>query len=255
MLVEGTTKGYTKLRRFSFVRIGMEPVGFTIGVLGLCGLFSNAIDCFEYIQLGRNFSKSFQTCLLKLDNARLRLSRWGKSVGLAGDAKDISSLREIFASAEDRRKTEAILGQILVLFADAEGILNKFKSRAKADDKRLIVCGAEEQLVPAISTLHHKMRDIAIKRQNSTGVRQKAKWALYEEKHFTGLIENITHLVDSLVELFPVAQVSQHPLGTGGTLPVPEDVTAGLDKHPEAASMEVINEILPAQPFLIIAGL
>jgi hypothetical protein len=53
----------------------MEPVGLTVGVIALAGLFNNAVDSFEYIQLRRNFGEDFQTSLLKLDNARLRLSR------------------------------------------------------------------------------------------------------------------------------------------------------------------------------------
>jgi Prion-inhibition and propagation len=32
----------------------MEPVGLTVGVIALAGLFNNAVDSFEYIQLGWN---------------------------------------------------------------------------------------------------------------------------------------------------------------------------------------------------------
>jgi hypothetical protein len=35
----------------------MEVGGLTVGVLALAGLFNNAVDCFEYVQLGRNFGK------------------------------------------------------------------------------------------------------------------------------------------------------------------------------------------------------
>ncbi|KAL9588320.1 MAG: hypothetical protein Q9179_008005, partial [Wetmoreana sp. 5 TL-2023] len=56
------------------------------------------------------------------------------------------------------------------------------------------------------------MRDLSIKRQNQTPLRQKAKWAFYEEKHFKRLIEDITSLVNDLIELFPAAQESQKQL-------------------------------------------
>lgn len=66
----------------------MEAGSLAIGIVALAGLFNNALDCFEYIQLGRCFSTNFQTGLLKLGNARLRLSRWGESVGLTSELQN-----------------------------------------------------------------------------------------------------------------------------------------------------------------------
>lgn len=69
-----------------------EAAGLTSGVVALAGLFDNTVECFEFVQLGRNFGKNFQTSQLKLDNARLRLSRWGKSWGLSDNIQDTQSL-------------------------------------------------------------------------------------------------------------------------------------------------------------------
>jgi Prion-inhibition and propagation len=52
-----------------------EAAGLAVSVIALTGLFSNAVECFEVIQLGRNFGKNFQTNQPKLNSARLRLSR------------------------------------------------------------------------------------------------------------------------------------------------------------------------------------
>ncbi len=100
----------------------MEPAGLTVGILGLAGLFNNAVNCFEYVHLGRNFGSNFQTSLLKLDNARLRLSRWGKAVGLSGEGETVQSLQTTTLSTEDVPKAERLMGQILELFAEAEGV-------------------------------------------------------------------------------------------------------------------------------------
>ena len=67
----------------------MEPAGLAVGILAIAGLFNNAVDCFEYVQIGRNFGQSYQTGLLKLDTARLRLSRWGQAIGISSEIKDI----------------------------------------------------------------------------------------------------------------------------------------------------------------------
>ncbi|KAL8823652.1 MAG: hypothetical protein Q9191_005666 [Dirinaria sp. TL-2023a] len=190
----------------------MEPAGLTVGVLTVAGLFNNAVDCFEYVQIGRSFGQRYQNGLLKLDGARLRLSRWGQSVGLSGELEDTQSLPQVLGSAQSVTKAEEILGQILELFADAEGISTKFKTRAGRSKQESLVHDNQTDLEPTALSLHNRMRDLSIKRQNQTGLRQKAKWALYEEKHFKRLIEDITSLVNDLIELFPAAQESQKKL-------------------------------------------
>ncbi|MCJ1227993.1 hypothetical protein MMC12_004652 [Toensbergia leucococca] len=226
----------------------MEPVGLTVGIVALAGLFNNAVDCFEYVQLGRNFGTNFQTSLLKLDNARLRLSRWGQSVGLSGGLEDVQSLQQIFGST-DIDKADGILGQVLELFADAEGVSTKIKGSMKPNDMSLLVYDKQNDLGPVTAFLHDKMRDLSIKRQNQTGLRQKAKWALYQEKQFKRLIKDVTDLVDDLVELFPAAQASQRQLcelevsevGTDEGLRVLKDITASQDKYLEAAVTKVLE--------------
>ncbi|KAF2735602.1 hypothetical protein EJ04DRAFT_511698, partial [Polyplosphaeria fusca] len=79
----------------------MEAGGFAIGLVALAGLFNNAVDCFEYVQLGRSFGTDYQTSLLKLDNTRLRLSRWGQAVGLSGNLEYAQSLQEAAVSKEN----------------------------------------------------------------------------------------------------------------------------------------------------------
>lgn len=189
-----------------------EAAGLVVGVVALAGLFNNTVECFEFVQLGRTFGKDFQTSQLKLDNARLRLSRWGKSLLLDEDVCNTTSLQGRFGSESTVKHAEGLLGKITELFADAEGVSNKYKNQTAPQDNSLVVYNPQKDLDPPIATLHEKMRQLAIKRQNRSGVRQKAKWALYQEKHFRRLIEDVTELVDSLVELFPATQQVQRDL-------------------------------------------
>jgi len=90
------------------------------------------------------------------------------------------------------------------------------------------------------------MRKLLIKRQNRTGLRQKAKWVLYEEKHFRRLIEDVTDLVNGLVELFPVAQASQRAieaseLGTDENLLALRDIATDQDKYLEITIAKVLE--------------
>ncbi|KAF2022631.1 small s protein [Setomelanomma holmii] len=215
-----------------------EAAGLVVGVVALAGLFNNTVECFEFVQLGRAFGKNFQTSQLKLDNARLRLSRWGKSLGLDGDVRDTVSLQGRFESEANVKHAEALLGQIVELFAEAEGVSNRYKSRTAPQDGSLVVYDPQTDLDPAVAKLHDKMRQLAVERQNQSGVRQKAKWALYQEKQFIRLIEDITELVNDLDNLFPAAQQSQRDLcdievstiGEGEGVSVLREIAAAQDK-------------------------
>lgn len=227
-----------------------EAAGLAVGVVALAGLFNNTVECFELVQLGRSFGKSFQTSQLKLDNARLRLSRWGKSLGLDDHVHDAMSLQGRFSSEENVKHAETLLGQIVELFADAEGVSNKYRNRAELQDDSLVVHDPQTDLDPVMATLHHKMRQLAIDRQNQSGVRQKAKWALYQEKQFRRLIEDITDLVNDLNNLFPATQQAQRNLcddevsdigqGEGETISVLREIAAAQDKLLEEAIAKAV---------------
>jgi hypothetical protein len=190
----------------------MEVGGLAVGVIALAGLFNNAVDCFEYVQLSRSFGTNFQTSLLKLEDARLRLSRWGEAVGLSGNLKDARSLREATIQEEDKLKAEDLLSQILQLFAGAEAKSAQYTRSAKLDDPNLAILDVHADIGTLGQSLHEKMRKLCVKRQNGTSLRQKVKWALYEEKYFNRLIEDIIDLVNRLLEAFPAAKQEQFNL-------------------------------------------
>lgn len=210
----------------------MEPAGLTVGVLALAGLFNNAVDCFEYVQIGRNFGKSSQTSLVKLGNTQLRLSRWGKSVGLDVDDIRNTELQTLERVFEQRtvRKAANTLGQVLSLFADAEN-----QSKAFAGEAQLETVHDRTQL-----PLVQQMRQLSLARQNRTALKQKWKWALHGEKEFKVLVTEVSDLVKDLEELFPATKEARQELagqelavlGTPQSLPILE----------EAASSEEVDD-------------
>lgn len=95
-----------------------ESAGLVVGIVALAGFFSNTVECFDFVQLGRTFGKDFQTSQLKLDNARLRLSRWGKAFHLDDNRiEHIASLQRHSDSESTIKHAEAFLGQIVELFS------------------------------------------------------------------------------------------------------------------------------------------
>jgi hypothetical protein len=64
-----------------------EPFGIAAGAVGIAAAFTACVDYFGYVQLGRHFGRDFQTDLLTLTSARLRLTRWGQAVNIYEDPK------------------------------------------------------------------------------------------------------------------------------------------------------------------------
>jgi hypothetical protein len=180
-------------------------VGLAFAILGA---FNDAIQCFEYVQLARNFDQDFQTAILKLDIAKLRLSRWGQSVGLDQVAEGMQSLPGVAGSPNDHEKAKELLDQIVGLFEDAERTSAKLKPLGN-DTK---VYDTTHDLDEATTSLHKKLEMLSLKRFKPGNILKKTKWALHKEKYFNRLIQDTTELVNGLIELFPAAQSKQKHL-------------------------------------------
>jgi hypothetical protein len=85
------------------------------------------------------------------------------------------TLQRHFGSEANVKHAEALLGQIVELFAEAEGVSNKYKNRTEPKDSSFAVYKPQTYLDPALAMLHEKMCQLAIERQNQSSVRQKAK--------------------------------------------------------------------------------
>ncbi|PWI65029.1 hypothetical protein PCL_07441 [Purpureocillium lilacinum] len=183
----------------------MEVGGFVVGVVGLASLFNNVIDSFEYVHIAKTFGSNFQTSLLKLENARLRLSRWGDALGLSGGAiDDQTALPSNVWSEADKGKAEQLLGQILACFNQAWKISDQYKMGENPDKQNV-------SDLMALS-LREKMRELSIKRQNRASLAKKLKFALHDEKHLGLLVGDITALTSELVDLFPAHKAKQSEL-------------------------------------------
>jgi hypothetical protein len=68
----------------------MAEAGLVIGAVSFAGLFTNCVDCFEYVQLGRSFGRDYQRALLRLDIVKLRLSRWTDAVNESQNRYEVS---------------------------------------------------------------------------------------------------------------------------------------------------------------------
>ncbi|KAI4617146.1 uncharacterized protein J4E87_008386 [Alternaria ethzedia] len=224
----------------------MEPASLAVGIVALATTFNNAVDCFEYVQLGRAFGNDFQTSLIRLGNERLRVSRWGQAVGLSGDIKNASNVMLATAPPEDVTAANKVLKQILGLFAEAERVSAKYTNRTGEADQSLATLDSATDMDPVGQSLVAQMRTLSINRQNKTPLTRKAKWALYEKKQFNELIQDIANLVKDLVQLFPAAHEERRRLCRSEVSEIKssdarlalKDVAALEDKELEEAIVE-----------------
>jgi len=192
-----------------------ETAGFVLAVGSIAGIFTSCVDCFEYIQLGRKFGRDFESSLLKLSAAELQLTRWGASVGLyANDSGDMTlpSKLGIEASSREIRQAERTLGAILALVNEAKKKSETYSTSSGVKSEDLTMIDPETSSQTYEKDLLKGMRRIIISRQKRTSARNKTKWALYDRKHFTELIQEVTDHVDNLVRLFPATVEPQKKL-------------------------------------------
>ncbi|GFF93370.1 hypothetical protein IFM53868_07163 [Aspergillus udagawae] len=175
-----------------------EAFGVTAGALSIAGLFNNCVDCFEYIQLGRNFGRDFHSSQLRLDMAKVRLSRWGEAVDIAGENTQITSDTEALACE--------VLWQILVLFSNAAEVSERLQPQVPNYGD---VYDPKTDMGQASLRLHEKQRLFARRRLRDTQLFKKISWGLYQYKNMDRLVRSITDLIEDLEKLLPETKNQQ----------------------------------------------
>jgi hypothetical protein len=185
-----------------------ESAGLAVGVFALLGLFNNAVDCFNYVQAGRDLGTSYVTCQIKLSNAQLRFTRWGEAVGLPRDVEHESQLdHDTLARNFDEakvRKAKARVSHIIQLFAEAEDVSQKYKPHGSVPDAG-VYCEDDRKALE----LAQQVRNMSLKRKSKNSFLQKASWALYRADEFKDLLSDIADEVKNLEELFPAVETTR----------------------------------------------
>jgi hypothetical protein len=203
-----------------------EVAGLVIGGVSLAGLFTCCVDCFEYVQIGRQFGDRYGRCLLDTRVLKLRLSRWAAAVNKLQPA----------ASKENIETVKEILGDIINLFAEAEKISKDFDTKVKSSGKQSLVPFDTTELEPETAAISQKLQQLALDRQGRTSFVKKTEWALYKHRQFDDLIEDVTKHVESLEALFalesflqPLRQEDAQVVGNGPVIELLEESVEETD--------------------------
>jgi len=172
-----------------------EAAGLALSIVGVATTFDTVIKCLDYVRIGKNFGRDFEGCLLKLDNARLRLSRWGLAVRLSCVGEETTLDQNTNFTEDSLRKVKRRLEWIHGAIQDVEQQSQKFGESP--------VFSPASDLTPSALPLHIKIDQIVQERRNKLSRAKVAKWAIYDKSHFEEMIDNITEHTDALIKLFP----------------------------------------------------
>ncbi|KAK8062859.1 hypothetical protein PG997_014956 [Apiospora hydei] len=175
-----------------------EVFGTVAGALSVAALFTDCVDCFEYVQLARHFGRDFERCRLKLDVAQTRLSRWGEAVAIHEDPR----FATVSSADPSTRQVQSVLEEIDLLFQSIRKKSQRYELSAKPDD---LAVWRDEDLRPVARRLHQHLGKTVLQHQKQTSLAKKAAWALYDGKQFDKLIEQIAGFVDDLEAIWPAA--------------------------------------------------
>ena len=218
-----------------------EVAGLIIGGVSLAGLFTTCVDCFEYIQLGRQYGEMYQRSMLELRVLQLRLSTWSCAVNQIQPQ----------ATARDIEIVKHILADIINLFSRAENLSGECEVGVNHDTlpsrNGAPEFGPEIQTISRLST---GLKELALRRQHRTKFIQKAKWALYKHRDFQYLIDHVTRHVESLEALFASAKDCWRQLSLENADTFRNDPAVGLLE----ASAQPVDPVFTAAIKEVIAG-
>ncbi|KAK8054582.1 hypothetical protein PG994_009649 [Apiospora phragmitis] len=200
-----------------------ELFGTVAGALSVAALFTDCVDCFEYVQLGRHFGQDFERCRLKLDIAQTRLSRWGEVVAIHEDPRFATTL----PADAPTRQAQFILEELDLLFQSIRKKSQRYELGAKPDD---LAIWRDEDMRAVARQLHQRLGEIVLRRQKQTSLVKKVAWALYDGKQFDKLIEQIAGFVDDLeAPRRQLVQVEIEEVNDEVALETVQDAAANVD--------------------------
>ncbi len=221
-----------------------EILGTVASALSVAAFFNNCVDCFEYIQIARNFGRDYRVCQLRLDIARTRLGRWGEAVRINETPRFSLPPGEGGENQKDKdvQLARAILEEIVLLLETAAKSSRRYELRA--EEGQLARFDGKEDLDGVHRKLHDRLRGLARKRLKSrsgggVGLAAKTAWALYDGKQFEKLVEQVLGLVDELEKTFPAADGELRKLAATEVV----ELGGGEGGADEEESLEVLRGV------------
>ena len=189
------------------------------------------------------------TAHLKLEIARLRLSRWGEAAGInhegGGHCGNLDENEEEFAS-KAFSEIDRLLIEAKKSLKIEENVESPTKSSARHDDRETLTVLSKGNRLP------EKLRSLTSKRTRLSAIKKTLMWPVWDKKIVESLIASITSQMDALEKVFP-AQQQQNMLEEGRKLAAGE-VAEILKDFDEPSLNDLAGAARNVDPMLEEAG-
>jgi len=231
----------------------IEAIGLTLGVLGVAGLYSTALDAIDRFSAAKSYGEDYQLFVTKANIERLRLFRWGQAVGLVrvggSPQQHDSRIQQQHKLLQDPAVQGAVcelLAWAVCFFRDAEGVKKRHGGRGSGSTRGFITLRSSSIMsnTRALAFNHISPRDSAGRMQKSASALSKIKWAFLGKRRSEKLLQELSWFVDKLHELVPIPAAHR-----GGRAPLETGPVQTSAIHPAAIPTTVtplgISEPLP----------
>ncbi|KAH6646532.1 hypothetical protein BKA67DRAFT_579921 [Truncatella angustata] len=169
-----------------------EPIGTALGALGLAGLLSVCLDCFNLIDDAVSVGRDFMVSECQFSAYRIRLYAWGKACGfLENDGYD-----RRLDQLSWRQHVQKQLNCISLLFLDAAKLIKRYELIERYQHHAYWI-----PPIGSSDTLEEGLYEF-IKRQKQTkrqaGVWRALQWAVKDKKAFQELNGQLKECIEAL---------------------------------------------------------
>ncbi|KAH8789967.1 prion-inhibition and propagation-domain-containing protein [Hyaloscypha sp. PMI_1271] len=184
-----------------------EIAGLVVGGVALASLFSTCVECFDDIELARQYSKDYEIFVTKVDLLRTRLDLWGRTVWVEkGDERVVVEVWKHEWSNVGESVGRSLVG-IKETLQDVQTLQDKYALETIPQSAKgpsvVAVASSDVAMVTsktskAFNELHNVFSKNVMLRKKETSVRKKTAWAIHDRAKFDELISTLSTFLDGL---------------------------------------------------------
>lgn len=179
-----------------------EAAGLVVGVIGLIGTFKSCIDLFSYFSSSRSLGRDYEILDAKLHVEKALLLQWAHRVRLLESEYDQRLDDSTTLSAVTR-----ILASIQHLLSESSSLQERYglqqTGRAMNETRVATISKLRiQKFTQEFDALHIRMSQ----KQQGVSTSAKLRWIITDKDKFDRLIQELSHFVSRLNQLFPITE-------------------------------------------------
>jgi len=171
--------------------INMEPIGFTVGVVRLAGLFSVCLDVIDKVDSYKDFGVDSRAIIAQFKADKHLFTQWAQDVGI-----DNNKLKNKYHTRLDNQEINSIVQEILSsiqeIFSRTEGTMSNLQP---------VVEAGPTSFPDGIRFLNTRQK--AQKPRGAISQRSRIGWSLRSKAKFISQVQQFGALVQRLHSLVP----------------------------------------------------